>query len=289
MKKTYRLLTILISLTALISCQKNRSMVEIELNALNINSTDFTQIDTSFYKNKSIEKLRFVKSDTEDIRVFFFESGKKKSIIPVKKSQVHGECTDWYENGQIKWKRFYDNGNSIKQSTKYDENGNRTKIDDFTDGSFTEFYLNGKPRLKRSDKLYIDYYLNGKIKTNYSVKSDSLTIVEYFNENGKESFSGFSNSKFVLFKNKDSLFNGTITSKFNDGEIAYQQTFVDGLPNGECISRFGNKNLEFELEFLNGEEIGIHKRYYPNGNVQSIKNFDTNEYKQWDENGNLVE
>ena len=288
MNKTYQILIILIFLTFSISCQKEKSVVEIELNNLNIKADEFSKIDTSFSANNTIERLRFVKSEIEDIRVFFYESGKKKSIIPVKNSQVHGECTDWYENGQIKWKRFYDNGNSIKQSTNYGENGNRTKIDDFTDGSFTEFYLNGEPQLKRSDKLYIDYYLNGKIKTNYSVKSDSLTIVEYFNENGKESFSGYSNSKFVLFNNNKSLFNGTITSKFNDGEIAYQQTFVDGLPNGECISRFGNKNLEYELEFLNGEEIGIHKRYYPNGNIQSIKNVNTKEYKQWDENGNLV-
>jgi len=288
MNKTYQILIIHFFLTFLISCQKEKSVVEIELNNLNINTDEFIKIDTSFSANNTIERLRFIKSQIEDIRVFFYESGKKKSIIPVKNSQVHGECTDWYENGQIKWKRFYDNGNSIKQSTNYDEKGNRTKIDDFTDGSFTEFYLNGEPRLKRSDKLYIDYYLNGQIKTNYSVKSDSLTIVEYFNENGKESFSGYSNSKFVFFNN-NSLFNGTITSKFNNGEIAYQQTFVDGLPNGECISRFGNKNLEYELEFLNGEEIGIHKRYYPNGNIQSIKNFDTNEYKQWAENGNLIE
>ena len=48
-------------------------------------------------------------------------------------------------------------------------------------------------------------------------------------------------------------------------------------------------NLEYELEFLNGEEIGIHKRYYPNGKIQSIKNFDTNEYKQSDEKGNLID
>lgn len=288
MNKTYQILIPLFFLTCLISCQKKKSVVEVELNNLNIKKDEFIKIDTSFSKNNNIEKLRFVKSDIEDIRVFFYESGKKKSIIPVKSSQVHGECTDWYENGQIKWKRFYDNGNSIKQSTNYDENGNKTKIDDFTDGSFTEFYLNGKPRLKRSDKLYIDYYLNGKIKTNFSVKSDSLTIVEYYDENGKQSFSGNSNSDFVLYKD-NSLYNGTITSKFNDGKIAFQQTYINGLPNGKCISRFGNKNLEYELEYLNGEQVGIHKRYYPNGKIQSIKNFDTNEFKQWDENGNLAE
>ncbi|WP_225037311.1 toxin-antitoxin system YwqK family antitoxin [Winogradskyella sp. SM1960] len=287
MNRTYEILIILISSLFLNACQE-KSIIESEIGSLEINQGDFVKIDTTFYENQSIEKLRFIKSDKEDIRLSFYRNGKKKSIIPVKDSQVHGECIDWYENGQIKWKRFYDSGNSIKQSTNYDENGNRTKIDDFTDGSFTEFYDNDIPRLKRSDKLYIDYYLNGQIKSSIIGKEDGSAKVKYYNEYGKLSFNGNSNSDFILFKN-DSLFTGTITSKFTDGEIAFQQSFIDGLPNGKCISRFGNKNLEYELEFLNGIEIGIHKRYHLNGSIQSIKNFETKEYKQWDKKGNLVE
>ena len=287
MTNSYEILLILISLLFLNTCQE-KSILENEIEKLDIDQNDIIKIDTSFYDDKSIEKLKFIKSDKEDIRVSFYKSGKKKSLIHVKNSQVHGECIDWYENGHIKWKRFYDSGNSIKQSTNYDKDGNRIKIDDFTDGSFTEFYPNDIPRLKRSDKLYIDYYLNGQVKSSIIGEPDGSATVKYYNENGKISFKGDSYSDFMLYKN-GVLFTGTIKSKFINDEIAFEQNFIDGLPNGKCISRFGNRNIEYELEFYNGTEIGINKRYYLNGNIQWIKNFDTKEYKQWDENGNLVE
>ena len=287
MNRIYSRLIISFLLISLFTCQK-KSIIETELESLAINPKDFVKTDTTFFENNTIEKLKFIKSKNERITLTFYESGKKKSIIPVKDSQVHGECITWHENSTVKWRRHYEKGNSIKQSINYDEDGNRIKIDDFTDGSFTEFYPNDIPRLKRSDKLYIDYYSNGQVKSSIIGKPDGSATVKYYNENGKVSFKGNSDSDFILYKN-DSLFTGTITSKFIDGEIAFEQNFIDGLPNGKCISRFGNKNVEYELEFLNGTEIGIHKRYYPNGNIQSVKNFDTKEYKQWDENGNLVE
>jgi len=285
--KTYEILLILISLLILNACVE-KSIIENELENLGINKADFVQIDTTFSENKLIKKLRFVKSDKEDIRISFYESGKKKSFIPTKNSQVHGECTDWFENGQIKWKRFYDAGNSIKQSITYDENGNRTKIDDFTDGSFTEFYDNDKPLFKRSDKMYIDYYINGQIKGSFVKENDSLTKVKYFNENGKSVFVGKADSKFALYKN-DSLYNGEITCEFLDGQISFNQKYLNGMPDGKTFSKYGNKNMEFELEFENGTEIGIHKRYFLNGQIQSTKDYDTKEYKEWDKKGNLVE
>jgi len=287
MNKTYKIITILVSLLFLNACQE-KSTIQNEIESLNINQGDFVKIDTTFYENQSIETLKFIKSDKENIRLSFYKSGKKKSIIPTKDSQVHGKCTDWYENGQIKWKRFYDAGNSIKQSTNYSENGNKTKIDDFTDVSFTEFYENGKPIFKRSDKLYVDYYINGQTKVNFVKKNDSLTKVQYFNENGDAVFTGTTDSKFALYQN-DLLFNGEITCKFLDGQISFNQKYIDGMPDGKSFSKYGNRNMEYEIEFENGNEIGIHKRYFLNGKIQSTKNNDTKEYKEWDEKGNLVE
>ena len=287
MNKTHEILLIFISLLILNACEE-KSIIRNELESLGINNADFFKIDTTFSESKLIEKLRFVKSDKEDIRISFYESGKKKSFIPTKNSQVHGKCTDWYENGQIKWNRFYDAGNSIKQSVTYDENGNRTKIDDFIDGSFTEFYDNDKPLFKRSDKMYIDYYINGQIKSSFVKENDSLTKVKCFNENGKSVFIGKADSKFALYKN-DTLYSGEITCEFLDGQISFNQKYLNGMPDGKTFSKYGNKNMEFELEFKNGTAIGIHKRYFLNGQIQSTKDYDTKEYKEWDKKGNLVE
>ena len=260
-------------LLSLFACQK-KSLIETELESLAINSEDFVKTDTTFFENNSIEKLKFIKSNNERITITFYESGKKKSIIPVKDSQVHGECITWFENSTIKWKRYYEKGHSIKQSINYDENGNRIKIDDFTDGSFTEFFPNDKPRLKRSDSVYIDYYLNGQTKTSFIKLSDSLTKVEFFSENGKSNFKGTSDVNLILHKN-GVPFNGKIESEFSDGEISFTQNFIDGLPDGKSHSKYGNRNIEFEVEFKLGKEIGIRKRYYSNGQIESVKNFST--------------
>lgn len=279
-------ITIIIILFSLFACHK-KSVIESELNDLGVNIKDFTRIDTTFYKNDKIKKLRFEKSKNEDIRIKFYPSGKKKSFVTIKNSQVHGELIDWYENGKIKWQRYYEYGNSIKKSTTYDENGNRATINNHTDGSFTDFYDNDNPRLKRSDSVFIDYYLSGQTKSSFIKKADGTHNVNFFNENGTNVFSGNSDSKFILYKN-GSLFTGIITSEFLDGSISFNQNYTKGLPHGKCFSKYGNKNLEFELEFENGKEVGIHKRYFPNGKIQSIKNYNSNEYKKWDEKGNLV-
>jgi len=286
MKMTFERIYILIIMFSFFACQE-KSTIEIALNHLGINQNDFVKIDTALYESKSIEKLRFVKSKSEYVDIKFYESGEKKSLIPVKKLQVHGECTDWYKNGVVKWKRYYEYGNSIKQSTTYDKNGLRTKIDDFTDGSFTVFYNNDKPLMKRSDSIYIDYYINGQIKSSFIKKSNSPTIVEYYNEDGNIVFKGTSDSNFDIYKN-DSLYTGEITSKFTDGMISYSQKLINGSPDGKCFSKYGNGNLEYELEYEKGNRIGVHKRYYLDGKIKSIKDFNTTEYKEWDEQGNLV-
>lgn len=81
MNQNYKITIILTFLTFLISCQKDKSNIDIELKTLNINADNYIKIDTSYYGNGAIEKLRFVKSDKEDIRVFFYENGKKNQLF----------------------------------------------------------------------------------------------------------------------------------------------------------------------------------------------------------------
>ena len=287
MSRLYKRLFFLIISFSLFTCDK-KSVIENELDSLAINPSDFIKTDTTLYESSNVEKLRFIKSKDEYITITFYESGKKKSIIPVKKSQVHGECLTWYENDVLKWKRYYEYGNSIKLSTNYDENGNRIRVDDASDNSFTEFYSNDSPRLKRSNNVLIDYYMNGKTKTSFIKLSDSLTKVEFFSENGETDFKGTSDVNLVLHKN-GLLFNGKIESEFSDGKISFIQNFIDGLPDGKSFSKYGNRNTEFEVEFRLGKEIGIRKRYYSNGQIESVKDFSTGESERWDEKGNIKE
>ena len=287
MNKIYKLLIILISLNAFISCKKDENIIEIELNQLNINSDNFIEIDTSFYKNKAVEKLRFIKSDKEDIRVFFYESGKKKSIIPVKNSQVHGECVDWYENGNTKWKREYDYGNFVGLNEEYDSLGvitNRTKYTSKGE-EFTIFFENGKPAEFASDSIQISYYLNNNIMSKFNKTYDSLSSIKFYNENGSLVLEGELDSEFRLLKNKK-LFTGKVIGKFISNDTAYYFNRINGEMNGRAFFKFGNGQLQSEMYFENGKRKGVHKSYYLNGNLRSYDDYENNVNKYWDEDGN---
>tara|TARA_B100001057_G_C22870969_1_gene958838 strand:+ start:3317 stop:4147 length:831 start_codon:yes stop_codon:yes gene_type:complete len=274
-------------LTFLISCQKDKSIIEIELNELNINSADFTEMDTSFYENKAIEKLRFVKSDKEDIRVFFYESGKKKSIIPVKNSQVHGECIDWYENGKTKWKREYDYGNFVGLNERYDSLGIITNRIKYTsDGEeYTTFFKNGKPAEFNSDSVQIRYYLNNNVMSKFNKSNDSLSSIKFYNENGSLVLKGEIDYEFKLLKNKKP-FSGEVIGKFMSNDTAYYFNRINGKMNGRAFFKYGNGQLQSEMYFENGKQKGIHKSYYLNGNPRSYNDYENNISKYWNENGN---
>lgn len=287
MNKDYKLIIILISLTVFITCQKDKNNVEIELNKLNINSNDFVEIDTLFYKNKTIEKLRFVKSDNEDIRVFFYESGKKKSIIPVKKSQIHGECVDWYENGKTKWKREYYYGNFVGLNEKYDSLGIITNRIKYTSKGeeYTIFYENGKPAEFTSDSIQISYYLNNNFLHKFNKTIGSFSSVIFYNENGSLVLEGEIDSEFKLLKNKKP-FTGEVIGKFKSNDTAYYFNRINGEMDGRVFFKYGNGQLQSEMYFENGKRKGIHKSYYLNGNLRSYDDYENNIHKYWDENGN---
>ena len=90
----------------LASCDK-RTIIDKEIESLEIKPTNFTSIDTIFYKNNNIKSLRLITTSTEYINVSFYKSGKKKSIGHVKNNQCHDKYIDWYENGKLKWTREY--------------------------------------------------------------------------------------------------------------------------------------------------------------------------------------
>jgi antitoxin component YwqK of YwqJK toxin-antitoxin module len=286
MKKTYKLLIILISLAVFSSCQKDKSIIETELNQLKINSDDFIKIDTSFNEKKAIEKLRFVKSDKEDIRVFFYESGKKKSIIPVKNSQVHGECIDWYENGKTKWKREYDYGNFVGLNEEFDSLGiisNRIKYTSNGE-EYTIFFQKGEPAEFTSDSIQISYYLNNNIMSKFNKSNDSLSSIKFYNENGSLVLEGELDSEFRLLKNKKP-FTGEVIGKFTSNDTAYYFNRINGEMNGRAFFKYGNGQLQSEMYFENGKRKGIHESYYLNGNPRSYNDYENSINKYWDENG----
>ena len=282
-----RKLILLSFLTCLLLCScKKKSVIENELDSLKISAKNFSSVDTTFYENKKIKSLRFYKVKTEYTDVFFYESGKKKSIGQAKNNQCHNEYIDWYENGKQKWIRQYNLGNQIGKSIMFRENGNLEKEFDNDKKEMTDCWENGKPKFKFiENKLQYYYYLNGNLFEKYDLFGEDEYNVGYFNENGKAVFSGFYKNN-ILYKD-NSKYNGKIICYFNNGKISHFEEIINGSPIGKSYGYYGNGILKFDIEFKNGKEL-ISKHYYENGKLNSIRDRKNKTDTEWDENGKLI-
>ncbi|WP_430401173.1 hypothetical protein [Flavobacterium sp.] len=283
MKKT--ILLSLLSFLIFCSCKK-KSIIENELDSLEISAKNFNSVDTTFYKNKKIKSLRFYKVKTEYVDVFFYESGKKKSIGQAKNNQCHNKYIDWYENGKQKWVRQYNLGNQIGKSIMYRENGNFEKQFDNDKNEMTDYWENGKPKFKFiENKLQYYYYLNGNLFEKYDKIKEDEYNVKYFNENGKLVLSGLY-KKNILYKDSRK-YTGKIICYFNNGKISDFEEFINGSPTGRCYGYYGNGNIKYDNEFENGKAI-LSKYYYESGKINSIRDKKNKTYRVWDENGKLT-
>ncbi len=278
---------ILILLSSLLfsSCEK-KTVVESELDLIGIKPEIFKSIDTTLYENKKIKSLRFKKDKTEYINVSFYESGKKKSIGPVKNNQCHNKYIDWYENGKIKWLREYNYGNQIGKSIEYQENGNLKQQFDYEKKESTDYWGNGKPKFKFVENgLQYYYYSNGNFIEKYDKINKDDYFVKYYDENGEIKFSGKYKSN-ILYKDEKKC-NGTIICHFKNGKISLFEEILNGIPNGKFYSYYGNGILKFESEVENGKEI-YYKCYHENGKVDFIRDGIKKTFIQWDEKGKLI-
>lgn len=269
----------------LASCNK-KTIVDKELDSLEIKPTNFTSVDTIFYKSNKIKSLRLITTTTEYVDISFYESGKKKSIGSVKNEQCHEKYIDWYENGKLKWTREYNYGIQIGKSIEYEENGNLKLQYDNDNKESTTYWQNGKPKLKFVENgLHYYFYSNGNLMEKYDRINKDEYFVKYFNENGEIKFSG--NYKLNVLYKDDKKYNGKIICYFNNGKISHFEEVFNGTPNGKFYSYYGNGILKFESEVKNGKEL-YYKCYYENGKVDFIRDRIKNTFTQWDEQGKQI-
>lgn len=269
----------------LTSCNK-KTIIDKEIESLEIKPTNFTSIDTVFYKSNKIKSLRLITTSREYINISFYESGKKKSIGCVKNSQCHEKYIDWYENGKLKWTREYNYGNQIGKSIEYEKNGDLKQQFDNDNKESTTYWQNGKPKLKFIENdLHCYFYYNGSLMEKYDRINKNEYFVKYYNENGEIKFSG--NYKFNILYKDNKKYSGKIICYFNNKKISLYQENINGIPAGKFYTYYGNRILKFESEVKNGKELYF-KYYYENGKIDFIRNGIKNTFTKWDEKGNLV-
>jgi len=274
------------SILFLISCKKE-TIIEREIKSIPINIVEFQNIDTTFESGKIIG-LKLHRTNQEYIEIVFYKSGKKKSIHRILNGQCHGNYFDWFENGQVKWKRSYINGNIVGFNNEYDEKGRLKQSSTEKPNSWKTFTYHDNNKLKciRTDKSFTEFYSNGQIKCNYKIK-DNNQFVQYNNQNGTLVFDGIYDSETNTISNQFGNYTGKILTTFEDGKISNQEEFLNGYANNLQHTYYPDGQSKFIGSFNNGKRVGIQKYYYENGKLNYFDDYDNNIHKRWTETGEL--
>ena len=274
-----------------VSCQKEKSKIDILLSEHEIIPSNFQRIDTLKYSNGNIQSLTFYKSKGNYHELNFYENENKKKFFQIKNEQYHGMAIDWFKNGNEKWVREYANGNQIGKNITFEENGLKKQEYNTENNSFLYFFKNGKPRVKYTDSSTTYYYDNGNKFEEYSYEFNSENKysgsgkVKFYSENNDLVFDGLYTN--TSFSKEGQKFTGEIVCYFKSGKPSMYFNLINGVYTGEFYCYHGNGNLKFEGEAIDSVNV-YYKSYYPNGNPEFEKNKRKKTEKRWDENGNLI-
>ena len=188
------------------------------------------------------------------------------------KGRRQGSWRDFYPNGQLRYEgqfkndkckgtfKYYDEQGNLKATNEFDKTGNKALN--------TTFASNGRV-------IATGYYVNQKKDGEwkyFDVNSGQLRLVED-NKNGK--VSGWSR-----------LYNP------NNGKLAEETQFVDGLPEGKCFKYSDTGVMMMECLYHNGLLEGPSKTYYPSTALkeegQYLKGEKVGLWKTYNEDGDII-
>lgn len=205
----------------------------------------------------------------------------------------HGTCTKYHFNGELYAKGEYYLGEMHGEWKFYNDRGQLTKIENYSHGK-----LNGK----------VEYFDNNQ-----------LTEVAHYQEGNQvgKNLIYYQNSDILKkeFSYREDKYHGTAkfyTPKselqyvryYNDGELlgySYKDKSGELLPmiplnnqSGKIEAYFPNQKPSALLTVKNAKFVGAYKKFYENGQLQFLKNYDSKgvgqgKYEEYNENGQLLE
>ena len=92
-------------------------------------------------------------------------------------------------------------------------------------------------------------------------------------------------------KGIDRPYTGRILEKYEDGSVALESSYLDGLPHGQQLRRFPNGNVALEAIFDNGVLSGIKTKWWESGIVREEEYWSDGKFfgrRLWDEAGRLL-
>ena len=233
--------------------------------------------------------------------------------INFRKGVHHGNFTEWWENGQIKEKgKFIEGEKDINNSQCFDIDGTQiscnTKIlfnqltnkgtqenliiyykNKLFSGVGYSNYKNGWPKKEnniKDGKLHGEskgWYENHQLKMEGNFKNGLKDgLWKYYYENGQlkaeENY-------------KDGKGDGLFKDYYKNGQLETEYQMTKGVINGFIKMWYESGQLKMEGESKNGLKDGLRKIYYENGQLEAEENYKDGKMaglnKTWFENGEL--
>lgn len=188
------------------------------------------------------------------------------------KGRRQGPWRDFYPSGQLRYEGQFKNDKCKGTFRYYDEQGNLKATNEFDKSG--EKALN-KTYAANGRMIATGYYVNQKkngVWKYYDAVSGQLRLAED-NENGK--VHGWSR-----------LYNP------NNGTLAEETQYVNGLPEGQCHKFSDTGVLLMECQYHNGVLDGPSKSYYPSTALkeegQYAKGEKAGTWKTYNEDGDVI-
>lgn len=180
-----------------------------------------------------MNKLDEIKNEKRDL----------KWISPKK----DGDYREYYNNEQLEREGSWKNGLQSGTWRGYYKNGQSRSLMEFHEGK-----KNGVCKMWHEDGhlWYEKTFLNDiEIKV---INVDDITIID----------------DKAYYKKDMSIVNATIVSYYDDGQLEYEVTALNGMEHGISKYYYEHGGLEEEIKYENGQANGISKFYYENGGLE---------------------
>lgn len=233
-------------------------------------SKDFSGIWYMWFKGGSIMVSAEYNNGLKNGSIhIWYKNGKQSALLNFVDNELHGICKKWFDNGKRK------------------EISNYKKVKHH--GPFESWYKDGT---KKVSAVYKNGLFDGKAKLWYKngQLSESFNIVD--NELNGVQKEWFENGKLKEISNyKNGEFDGVQKEWHENGQLKQTSNYINGELHGLKEDWYkSGKRITLE-KWVNGKlDIGKHKSWYENGNIETEiimnKNF-MFKWTSWNEDGSI--
>lgn len=174
-----------------------------------------------------------------------------------------------YQNGNIRYRKDYKNGQPTGTWKFYYENGKTFAEADFSNNEFGDnwkfFAEDGSILAEAKDSIHIS-----EMNTDRS----PMTIVVGSNKYQQTEYQFFKNYKLRSKGNlNEGQRDGKWTAWYENGNPQSECAYVYGTPNGEQTVYYENGNIRYKGSYHNGQRIGEWQFFDENGNLLTSPKF----------------